>query len=223
MIYKISPNEAFDGISKSIAVPAKIKASCILKCYPETPVFSDGGAVMIVFGERGFVFGKPASPEELEVFLRFNCVKTVEGDIDSLNDKKTEFSVMEADGKNQESERVKIEPAARLISKTFSLDFPSLYSDLCRRVNSSVGSVFGDSVSAAALHKSEYGLLLWGLSVAETERGKGKGKKIVKKVLKGANGKVLVVCKKELESFYEKCGFKKTGSVFEINVEEIDS
>ncbi len=223
MICKISANEGIERISKSFVIPAKIKASCILKCYPETPVFSDGEAVIIVFGSRGFIFGMPSSPEELMIFLRFNGVNSVEGDVEVLKGKKTEFSVMEHEGKNRGIEQVKIEPVARLISETFSLDLPSLYSDLCRRVNNSVGAVFGDSLSSAALHKSEYGLLLWGVSVAEAERGKGKGKKIVEKVLKGANGTVLVVCENGLEPFYEKCGFKKTGSVFEINVEEINS
>ena len=219
MIYKITKEEATLKIPADS--PSGIKAFSVLKCYPETSVFSDGAAVIIVFGERAFLFGKPLSEEEIIVFLRFNAVKSVEGE--EIAGKKLKFSVMEAEGENEEIEKGKIEPPAKLIAETFGLDFPSLYSDLCRRVNHSAGAVFGDSVSASALHIGESGNILWGVSVKETERGKGKGKEIVRTALKGAFGKVLAVCEEEKEPFYEKCGFKKTGSVFEINIEEINN
>ena len=219
MINKITVNEALEKIP--LETPSGIKASCVLKCYPETPVFSDGEAVVILFGERAFLFGEPLDEDELLVFLRFNSVKSVEGGI--ISGEKRTFSVMESKGGNREAEQVKIEPVARLIAKTFSVDFEELYSDLCRRVNNNVGAVFGDSVSAAALHKVENINLLWGVSVTESERGKEKGSKIVEKALNCASVRVLAVCEEALEPFYQKCGFKKTGSVFEINIEEIEN
>lgn len=218
--------------------PLTFKIKCALEVYKSESAVrlykrSETGSLIFLFFADAIVLSDEKEDfEEIGSYLSMLGINSIETNRDSgeqllkfLDGYEFEYTcysyrICEKTGdeppyiKNQ-----KISILAKGICEGFGISsFDDTYSDICLRVNKGhMDSYLREDLSCGCvMHKLGGERLISGFFVDKEKRGKGEGTKFMSALLESIEGKVGVIHREKLTSFYSFMGFKKSEELISI-------